>query len=51
MKTRKVLIQISLVDESHEKTDEEIENEILHELRASSIPWCREVEKVELIEE
>jgi len=45
---KKVIIEISLVEESVEKTNEEIEKEIFNELSASIpvIPWCKKVEKV-----
>lgn len=45
---RKATIVISLVDESSEKTAEEIRNEILSELSkdCTRIPWCKKVESV-----
>ncbi len=53
MKTKKVIIVISLVEESVEKTNEEIEKEILQELADDMpiIPWLESVEKVTVIEE
>ncbi|MCK4477522.1 hypothetical protein KAU88_03215 [Candidatus Bathyarchaeota archaeon] len=51
MKTKKVMILISLVEESREKTNEEIEGEILQELSADLIPWCKEIESVKVVEE
>jgi hypothetical protein len=49
MKTRKAVIEISLVEESKEKTNEEIEKEILQELSAASIPWCKKIENVKIV--
>jgi len=53
MKTKKVVIIINLVEESVEKTNEEIEKEILQELTDDMpvIPWLERVEKVTVIEE
>ncbi|HUV98475.1 MAG TPA: hypothetical protein VMW14_03120 [Candidatus Paceibacterota bacterium] len=50
MKTRKAVIEISLVEKSKEKTNEEIEKEILRELSAASIPWCKKIENVKIVE-
>ena len=52
MKTKKVMIVISLVDEAQEETNETIEEEILQELMKDlpKIPWCRKLEKVEVME-
>ncbi|MGA2767514.1 MAG: hypothetical protein ABSF24_04275 [Candidatus Bathyarchaeia archaeon] len=46
--TKKATIIISLVDESCEKTNEQIQKEIFQELTKSwaRIPWCKKVEKV-----
>jgi len=46
--TKKAVIVISLVEESIEKTNEEIEKEILEELSKNlpKIPWFKKVEKV-----
>ena len=45
---KKVIIAIDLVEESAEKTNEEIEKEILEELSKHPpvIPWMKKVEKV-----
>jgi len=45
---KKASITISLLDESEEKTNEELEKEILRELSkiTSRIPWCKKIEKV-----
>jgi len=45
---KKTTITISLLEESEEKTNEELEEEIFQELSkiASRIPWCKEIEKV-----
>ena len=53
MKTKKVVIVISLVEEAQEETNEMIEKEIFQELSKDlpKIPWCKKVEKVEVVEE
>lgn len=51
MKKRKVMIILTLLDESREKTNEEIEEEIREELSCTNFPWCAETEKVKIIEE
>ena len=51
MKQKKVTILCSLVEESQEKTNEEIEDEILKELSVTWIPWCKQIEKVKVLEE
>jgi len=50
---KKALIVVSLVDESAEVANEEIEKEILNELskEPTRIPWLKEVEKVTVTEE
>ena len=52
MKTKKVMIVVSLVEEAQEKANEEIEEEIFQELSKDlpRIPWCKKVEKVEVTE-
>lgn len=52
MKTKKVMIVISLVDEAQEEINEAIEKEIFQELSKDlhKIPWCKKVEKVEVME-
>lgn len=52
VKTKKVMIVISLVDEAQEETNEAIEKEIFEELSKDlpKIPWCKKVEKVEVVE-
>jgi len=49
---KKAIIEISLVEESLKKTNEEIEKEIFEELSKDlpKIPWCKEVEKVTVAE-
>jgi len=48
---KKAVIKISLVDESAEKPNEEIEKEIFEELSEHvRIPWCKKVEKVTVTE-
>jgi len=50
--TKKALIMISLVEESVEKANDEIEKEILEELSKDlpKIPWLKNVEKVTVTE-
>jgi hypothetical protein len=50
MKTKKAIITITLVEESQQKANQEIENEILQELTPQQIPWCRKIETVKIIE-
>ena len=50
IKTRKAVIEISLVEESKGKTNEEIEKEILRELSVASIPRCKKIENVKVVE-
>lgn len=49
---KKAIIVVTLVDESAEVTNEEIEKDILDELSESilTIPWCKRVEKVTVTE-
>jgi len=46
--SKKATITISLLEESEEKTDKELEKEIFRELSkmTSRIPWCKKIEKV-----
>ena len=52
MKTKKVMIIISLVEEAQEEANETIKKEIIRELSKDlpKIPWCKKVEKVEVVE-
>ena len=52
MKMKKVTIIISLVEEAREEANETIEKEIFKELSKDipHIPWCKKVEKVEVVE-
>jgi hypothetical protein len=45
---KKVIIEISLVEESSEKTSGEIASEIFIEISEGRtvIPWCKQVDKV-----
>lgn len=45
---KKAIIVITLVDESEEKSNEELEKEIFEELskRFTIIPWMKDVKKV-----
>lgn len=49
---KKAVIVISLVEESAEKANEEIEKEIFEELsrRPANVPWMKMVEKVTVTE-
>jgi len=49
---KKAIIEISLVEESAEKSSKEIEREIMEELSKypSLIPWMKQVEKVTVTE-
>lgn len=48
---KKLVIEAVLVRESQKKQSEEIEREILNEIRYGSlvIPWCDEVVKVRVV--
>jgi len=52
MKKKKVIIVISLVKEAQEEANEMIKKEIFQELSKGipKIPWCKKVEKVEVVE-
>ena len=49
---KKATIMISLVKESLEKANEEIEKDIFSELSQGlpKIPWCKEIEEVRVTE-
>jgi len=49
---KKAIIEISLVDESSERTNDEIASEIFDDISEGRIviPWCKQVEKVAVIE-
>ena len=50
---KKVIIEISLVEETAEKANKEIEKEIFNDLSEGIpvIPWCKKVEKVTVTED
>lgn len=52
VKNKKVIITIQLVEESAEKSNEEIEKEIFESLSKGlpRIPWLAEVKKVRVLE-
>lgn len=50
MRTKKAVITILLVKESEEKSNIEIEEEILKEVSDLRIPWMERVEKVIVLE-
>jgi hypothetical protein len=49
---KRVIIELSLVEESAKKINQEIVNEIFSDLSEGRIilPWCKKVEKVVVIE-
>jgi hypothetical protein len=49
---KKAIIEISLVEESSGKTNDEIASEIFNDISEGRviIPWCKQVEKVAVIE-
>jgi len=51
MRGKKVIIVYSLVEESQEITNKELEEEISAELSNVWCPWCKAVEKVKVVEE
>jgi hypothetical protein len=46
MKKKKVVIVFSLVNESTEVKNEEIEEDIMDELSEAIVPWCKRVEEI-----
>ncbi len=50
MRRKIAIMVISLVEESVEKPNKEIEEEILKELKELRIPWMENVEKVTVLE-
>ena len=46
MRNKRAVIVFSLVNESTEVKNEEIEKDIMDELSEGIIPWCKQVEKV-----
>ena len=46
MKRKKAVIVFSLVNESTEVKNEEIEKDIMDALSEGIVPWCKQVEKV-----
>ena len=49
-RNKKVIIEISLVNESIEVRNEQIRKDIIDELSESTIPWCKQIERV-IVEE
>ncbi|MCW4044098.1 MAG: hypothetical protein NWE94_01100 [Candidatus Bathyarchaeota archaeon] len=51
--TKKVIIELSLVDESRNKVNQQIVDEIFSDISEGRIiiPWCKKVEKVVVIED
>ncbi len=49
---KKAVIVVTLVEESEEKTNDELEKEIFFELSKAPlvIPWMKQLEKVEIVE-
>lgn len=50
---KKAVIILTLVDESREKSNDELEKEIFDELSRApgKIPWMKQVKKVEIVED
>ena len=50
--SKKVLIEMSLVDECSERTNQELVDEIFNELHEGRtvIPWCKKVDKVAVLD-
>jgi len=46
VRNKKAIIEISLVSESREVKNEQIEKDITDELSEGIIPWCKQIEKV-----
>jgi hypothetical protein len=46
MRNKRAVIVFSLVNESTEVKNEEIEKDIMDELSERIIPWCKQVEEV-----
>jgi len=47
---KKVIIEISLVNESIEVRNEQIRKDIIDELSEGIIPWCKQIKRV-IVEE
>ena len=45
------MIILSLIEESQEKTNKELEEEMREELTGTVFPWCKGIEKIKVIEE
>jgi len=50
VRNKKVIIEISLVNESIEAKNDQIRKDIINELSESAIPWCKQIERV-IVEE
>jgi len=46
VRNKRAIIEISLVSESREMKNEQIEKDITDELSEGIIPWCKQIEKV-----
>jgi hypothetical protein len=51
LKQRKVMIILSLLEESKEKTNKELQKEMMEELSKVYFPWCKGIEEIKVIEE
>jgi len=51
MKNRNIMVIFSLVEESQERTSKELEEEVSKELSSILLPWCKAIERVEVVEE
>jgi len=51
LKQRKVMIILSLLEESKGKTDKELQKEVMEGLSGVYFPWCKGIEEIKIIEE
>ena len=45
------MVILSLIEESQEKTNKELQKEIMEELSEVCFPWCKGIEEIKIIEE
>ena len=50
VRNKKAIVEISLVNESMEVSNEQIRKDIIDELSEGTIPWCKQIERV-IVEE
>ena len=46
VRNKKAIVEISLVNESMEVSNEQIRKDIIDELSEGAIPWCKQIERV-----